>query len=75
MRVGPIWLDDPPGGAIATETVFSWPGMGLLFYDGVNGRDYFLLMGILLIGSLFIVFMNLVADVLYVMVDPRIRYD
>jgi peptide/nickel transport system permease protein len=63
------------GGAIATETVFSWPGMGLLFYDGVNGRDYFLLMGILLIGSLFIVFMNLVADVLYVMVDPRIRYD
>ena len=47
------------GGAIATETVFSWPGMGLLFYDGVNGRDYFLLMGILLIGSLFIVFMNL----------------
>jgi peptide/nickel transport system permease protein len=63
------------GGAIATETVFSWPGMGLLFYDGVNERDYFLLMGILLIGSLFIVFMNLVADVLYVMVDPRIRYD
>jgi peptide/nickel transport system permease protein len=63
------------GGAIATETVFSWPGMGLLFYDGVNQRDYFLLMGLLLIGSLFIVFMNLVADVLYVMVDPRIKYD
>jgi peptide/nickel transport system permease protein len=63
------------GGAIATETVFSYPGMGLLFFDGVNGRDYFLLMGILLIGSLFIVFMNLVADVLYVMVDPRIKYD
>jgi peptide/nickel transport system permease protein len=63
------------GGAIATETVFSWPGMGLLFYNGVNERDYFLLMGILLIGSLFIVFMNLVADVLYVMVDPRIKYD
>ena len=39
-------------GAIVTETVFSWPGMGRLYFDGINNRDYFLLMGILLIGSI-----------------------
>jgi peptide/nickel transport system permease protein len=62
-------------GAIVTETVFSWPGMGLLYYEGVQGRDYFLLMGILLVGSVLVVAMNLVADVLYAVADPRIRYD
>lgn len=61
-------------GAIATETVFSWPGMGRLFYEGVNNRDYFLLMGILLISSMLVVIMNLVADVFYAVADPRIRY-
>ena len=61
-------------GAIVTETVFSWPGMGRLYYDGVRSLDYFLLMGILLIGSILVVFMNIVADVLYAVVDPRIRY-
>jgi ABC-type dipeptide/oligopeptide/nickel transport system permease component len=49
--------------------------MGLLFIDGVGARDYFLLMGILLITSTIIVIFNLVADVLYAVVDPRIRYD
>ncbi len=62
-------------GAIVTETVFSWPGMGQLYYQGVNNRDYFLLMGILFIGSVFVVFMNLVADVAYAIADPRIRYN
>ena len=62
-------------GAIVTETVFSWPGMGRLYFEGVNNRDYFLLMGILMIGSLFVVIMNLVADVVYAIADPRIRYD
>ncbi|MFI5253903.1 MAG: ABC transporter permease [Candidatus Limnocylindrales bacterium] len=61
-------------GAIATETIFSWPGMGRLFFEGVNNRDYFLLMGILLIGSVLVVLMNLVADVFYAWADPRIRY-
>jgi peptide/nickel transport system permease protein len=63
------------GGAIVTETVFSWPGMGQLYYQGVNNRDYFLVMGILFIGSILVVFMNLVADVAYAIADPRIRYD
>jgi peptide/nickel transport system permease protein len=61
-------------GAIVTETVFSWPGMGRLYFEGVTDRDYFLLMGILLIGSLLVVLMNIVADVLYAFADPRIRY-
>lgn len=62
------------GGAIVTETIFSWPGMGRLYFEGVTNRDYFLLMGILLIGSVLVVVMNLVADVIYAWADPRIRY-
>jgi peptide/nickel transport system permease protein len=62
-------------GAIVTETIFSWAGMGLLFIEGVNGRDYFLLMGLILITSLLVIVFNLVADVVYAVVDPRIRYD
>jgi len=61
-------------GAIVTETIFSWPGMGRLFFEGITDRDYFLLMGIVLIGSVFVVVMNLVADVIYAVADPRIRY-
>jgi peptide/nickel transport system permease protein len=61
-------------GAIVTETVFSWPGMGRLYFEGVTDRDYFLLMGILLISSILVVLMNIVADVLYALADPRIRY-
>ncbi len=62
-------------GAIVTETVFSLPGMGRLYYDGVESSDYFLLMGILLIGSVLVVLMNLLADIAYAFADPRIRYD
>lgn len=61
-------------GAIVTETIFTWPGMGRLYFDGVQNRDYFLLMGILLVGSMLVVVMNLVADVIYAWADPRIRY-
>jgi peptide/nickel transport system permease protein len=62
-------------GAIVTETIFSWQGMGLLFITGVNDRDYFILMGLILITSSLVVLFNLVADVVYAVVDPRIRYD
>jgi peptide/nickel transport system permease protein len=62
-------------GAIVTETIFTWPGMGRLFIDSVNSRDYFVLMGLLLVTSIFILLANLLADVLYAVVDPRIRYD
>lgn len=62
-------------GAIVTETIFSLQGMGYLFIQGLVAHDYFLLMGIVFIGSILVVFFNLVADVLYAIADPRIRYD
>jgi peptide/nickel transport system permease protein len=61
-------------GAIATETIFSWPGMGLAYIQAVNGYDYPVLMGILVITAVVVVGANLLADILYAVVDPRISY-
>jgi peptide/nickel transport system permease protein len=60
------------GGAVVTETIFSWPGLGRLYIDSL-GRDYTVSMAILLIGTVLILFSFLLADVLYTVVDPRIR--
>ncbi len=60
-------------GAVVTETVFAWPGMGALLVDSVYRRDYSVLMGILMSGSVLIVFCNIAADVAYGWLDPRIR--
>lgn len=62
-------------GAIVTETIFSLQGMGYLFYTALLAKDYFLLMGIVFIASMLVVFFNLIADVMYAVADPRIRYD
>lgn len=62
-------------GAVITETVFAWPGIGRLFVQGMFARDYPLLMGILLMGALAVIVFNLVADLLYGVLDPRVRYD
>ncbi len=62
-------------GAIVTETIFTWPGMGRLFIDAIGARDYFVIMGLLLVTSIITLFANLLADVIYAVVDPRIRYD
>ena len=62
-------------GALYTETIFSWPGMGRLFYNSAERGDYTVLMGILMISAALIIFFNLVADVAYAFLDPRIRYD
>jgi peptide/nickel transport system permease protein len=61
-------------GAVVTETVFSWPGMGRLFFDALNVRDYPILMGVLMLGAVLIVVGNLIADMLYGVLDPRISY-
>jgi len=61
-------------GAIATETIFSWPGMGLAYITAVRTYDYPVLMGILVITAVFVVLANLLADILYAIVDPRISY-
>ncbi len=62
------------GGAILTEVVFNWPGIGLLIYDSINARDYPVLQAAFLIVAIAIVLANVVADVLYSYLDPRIRY-
>jgi peptide/nickel transport system permease protein len=60
-------------GAVLTETVFSWPGMGRLFFDSLTVRDYPVLMGIVILGAVLIVVGNLIADLLYGLLDPRIK--
>jgi len=61
------------GGALVTETVFGWPGMGLLFVTSLGTRDYPVLMAILMVGALIVVLGNLAADVLTAVIDPRIK--
>jgi peptide/nickel transport system permease protein len=61
------------GGALVTETVFTWPGMGRLFLDSIGYRDYPVVMGLLMFSALLVLIGNLLADVLYVVADPRIR--
>jgi peptide/nickel transport system permease protein len=61
-------------GAVLTETIFAWPGIGRLFIQSMYNRDYPLLMGILMMGSFMVVFFNLVADIIYGWLDPRISY-
>jgi len=62
-------------GAVITETIFAWPGIGRMFVQAMFSRDYPLLMGILLLGSTMVVVFNLLADILYAVLDPRIRYE
>ncbi|MGJ7911602.1 ABC transporter permease [Neobacillus sp. LXY-1] len=62
------------GGAILTETIFGWPGIGRYLYDAISYRDYPVIQsGILIIAGIFVL-INLVVDLLYVFVDPRIKY-
>ena len=60
------------GGAVFVETVFSWPGMGMLFLDGIESRDYPLIMGIALFMAIAILLLNMLTDVIYSWIDPRI---
>jgi peptide/nickel transport system permease protein len=60
-------------GSVLTETVFGWPGLGRLMYEALYGRDYPVLMGIFLLVSVAVVGANLLTDLLYVRLDPRIR--
>jgi peptide/nickel transport system permease protein/oligopeptide transport system permease protein len=62
------------GGAVLTESVFGWPGMGLLLVDSIFSRDYPMIQGIVLVFSVLVISMNLLVDMLYGYIDPRIRY-
>lgn len=61
------------GGAVVTEQVFTWPGMGQSLVDGVGNRDFYLIMGITLVLAFVVLLANLIADVAYGFADPRIR--
>jgi peptide/nickel transport system permease protein len=62
------------GGAIITETIFSWPGMGLMTINAIANSDWPVVQGLLIIQAFLVVFCNLFGDVLYAVVDPRIQY-
>jgi len=61
------------GGAVLTETVFAWPGIGRLMFDALLQRDYNLLLGVFFVSSAMVILFNLVTDVVYTLVDPRIE--
>jgi peptide/nickel transport system permease protein len=61
--------------AVVVETVFAWPGIGRLLYEGITFRDFPIVQATVLLGGSMIVFVNLLVDVLYGLIDPRIRYE
>jgi peptide/nickel transport system permease protein len=61
--------------AVVVETVFAWPGIGRLLYEGISFRDFPVVQAIVILGGVMIVAVNLLVDVLYAVIDPRIRYE
>lgn len=74
ITVAGIQLGQALAGAILVETVFSWPGMGRLAFESILRRDYPLLLGILLCSSFAVILLNLLTDIAYAVLDPRVRY-
>jgi peptide/nickel transport system permease protein len=72
-----IALDLPSvfAGALFVETIFSWPGMGRLFWDAARGRDYPVLLGVVMITAVLIIICNILADLAYGILDPQVKYD
>jgi peptide/nickel transport system permease protein len=62
------------GGAILTESVFNIPGIGRLVYESIQHADFPMIQGTVLIGTFFIVMANLIVDIVYAFLDPRVRY-
>jgi len=61
--------------AVVVETVFAWPGVGRLLFEGISFRDFQVVQGVVLMGGAMIVVVNLVVDILYAVIDPRIRLE
>lgn len=61
------------GGAVLTETVFAWPGIGRLMFEAINQRDYNVILGVFFVSAAMVLLFNLITDLLYGIVDPRIR--
>jgi peptide/nickel transport system permease protein len=62
-------------GAVITETIFSWPGMGRLFFNSIERGDYAVMMGILMMSATLIVLFGLITDIFYALIDPRIQFE
>lgn len=60
-------------GALVTETIFGWPGVGRLFVDALSMKEYPVLMGMMMFTSVFVILGNLIADILVALLDPRVR--
>ena len=63
------------GGAVQIETIFSWPGLGTLIVNAVNGRDYALIQGVVLFSAVVFVFVNLIVDIVYMLINPKVSYE
>jgi ABC-type dipeptide/oligopeptide/nickel transport system permease component len=61
--------------AVVVETVFAWPGIGRLLYEGVTFRDFPVVQAVVVIGGSMIILVNLLVDILYALIDPRIRLE
>jgi peptide/nickel transport system permease protein len=62
-------------GTIVVETVFAWPGFGRLAYDATQYRDFPLIQGVVIVAGLIIIGVNLIVDILYAFLDPRVRFN
>jgi dipeptide transport system permease protein len=62
------------GGAILTETIFSWPGIGKWMIDSISRRDYQVVQGGLLLIAVMVMIVNLIVDLLYGLINPRVRH-
>jgi ABC-type dipeptide/oligopeptide/nickel transport system permease component len=68
-----LWMGSLVGGAILTETIFGFSGVGRIMYDSITARDYTVIQGFTLVIAVAFVFVNLIVDLLYSVLDPRIR--
>ncbi len=75
VTIAALSLPGLVSGAVITEQIFAWPGMGRLFYTALTQQDFSLLMGYLVLISVLVVFFNLLADLAYGWLDPRVKYD
>jgi peptide/nickel transport system permease protein len=62
-------------GSVLTETIFAWPGFGRYIVTAIKKRDFQVIAGCVWVGALIFVFVNLIVDIIYVSLDPRIKYD
>ena len=74
MTLGGLEFGYLLSGAVLTETVFSWPGMGRYILTSIDARDYLAVSGAIMVLAIIFVLVNLMVDMLYVLIDPRIHY-